>query len=261
MRLEAPLGSIATWDASCSAQPRVLVPIDVQALYVPAGSAETFVRLPFRLTTPDGSDPEPMPAPFDAATRPHRRASPLGDAAIRFSAVRSASAAAALENDWRLRPLPDRWVVLAVVGAPRAASGADASGWVIEADTSQGRRRWPWPRARGGPPQGKTIPTDELTGTVGGTFNWMRLRRGQRTAARSTIRSPISETGAAGVIGDFATYLVCGWWSDAALDPLDVARTSGLDALNVAPHRRPRGPRRQHQEERREAEEAGTGRR
>src|SRR5215467_8837473 len=65
VRLDADLKTIGTWDTGLIRHPRMLVPVDVQALYVAPNSDELFVRLPFTLTTPDGSDPEKMPEPFD----------------------------------------------------------------------------------------------------------------------------------------------------------------------------------------------------
>jgi len=66
VRVDASPVEVAQWDSKLVREPRVLVPIDVQALYVPAGDTTAFVRLPFSLTTPDGAPEEPMPPPFDA---------------------------------------------------------------------------------------------------------------------------------------------------------------------------------------------------
>ena len=65
VRTDADLKTIGTWDSKLIRHPRLLVPMDVQALYVAPDSQELFVRLPFALTTPDGKEPEAMPEPFD----------------------------------------------------------------------------------------------------------------------------------------------------------------------------------------------------
>ena len=58
VRLGLSIPELSLWDPTLIRQPRVLVPVDVQALYVPPGSEERFVRLPFALTRPDGEAPE-----------------------------------------------------------------------------------------------------------------------------------------------------------------------------------------------------------
>jgi hypothetical protein len=237
VRAEEPLVSIVGWDRLLLRQPRVLVPIDVQALYVPEGSDETFVRLPFAMTTPDGSDPEPMPAPFDEGTK-----RPPG-VHLHWAMPDSlldgtlSERDRGTENRLSLPPLPDRWVVLRIA-VPREASRAIVSGWVIEAGktTVTPLADWPAPdRAR--PPTGKTIAPDVLTGTVGGSLSWSGGY--DAVANRFAFHDPLvdlRELAPRGVIGDFATYLVCGWWFDPRLDPLDVARSKAslqarLDAL------------------------------
>jgi hypothetical protein len=237
VRVEEPLVSIAKWDKLLLRQPRVLVPIDVQALYVPKGSDETFVRLPFAMTTPDGKEPEPMPQPFDDGVK-----RPAGvhlhwampDSLLDGTLTDRDRGA---ENRLSLPPLPDRWVVLRLA-VPREATRAVVSGWVIEADrtTVTPLADWPSPGPTG-PPTGKSIAPDLLTGTVGGSLSWSGCY--DAVANRFAFHDPLDDLRAtfrAGVLGDFATYLVCGWWNDPRRDPLDVAQSkaglrSRLDAL------------------------------
>ena len=67
---------IATWDRYLLREHRLLVPIDVQALYVPPGDTEPMVRLPMLVAGPTArasvTDPEDgLPDPFDeGAPRP-----------------------------------------------------------------------------------------------------------------------------------------------------------------------------------------------
>ena len=71
-RAALDLGELATWDPYLLREHRLLVPIDVQALYVPKGSTEKMVRLPMLVAGPNGvgvADPEDgMPDPFTAGT-------------------------------------------------------------------------------------------------------------------------------------------------------------------------------------------------
>ena len=71
-RTRLSLGEIATWDAHLLREPRLLVPVDLQALYVPAGSTEPMVRLPMLVANVGAapvSDPEQgLPDPFDPGT-------------------------------------------------------------------------------------------------------------------------------------------------------------------------------------------------
>src|SRR5690606_32931793 len=71
LRVGLDAAQIERWDPTLLRQPRLLVPVDVQALSVEKGSTERFVRLPFALTQPDDEAPETMPEPFaPGETRP-----------------------------------------------------------------------------------------------------------------------------------------------------------------------------------------------
>src|SRR5439155_140545 len=72
-RADLDLASVGRWDPELLRESRVLVPVDVQALYVPAGSTEAMVRIQFALTEPDGEPPAAAPDPFDPGqARPPR---------------------------------------------------------------------------------------------------------------------------------------------------------------------------------------------
>ena len=236
-RADEPLVAIRNWDRLLLRDQRVLVPVDVQALYVAANSDETFVHLPFALTTPDGKKPEDAPAPFDKGVK-----RPAGvhlhwamPDALLVGTLESRDAGA--ENRLALPALPDRWVVLRLV-VPRDATRATVAGWVIEADTTRVTPLADWPAAdKARAATGKTVDADKLTGTVGGTLGWSAGY--DAVLNRFAFYDDLSDIAAAapnGVVGDFATYLVCGWWSSPALDPLDQASTPNglrtrLDAL------------------------------
>ena len=125
VRADIDVAGLRTWDPGLLRQSRVLVPVDVQALYVPVGDVEPYVRLPFVLTAPDGQPAEPMPAPFAAgAPRPpgvHLHWAMPGRAAARHPGDRRGE-----PNRLDLPPLPDRWVVLRLL-APRATRSTPQS--------------------------------------------------------------------------------------------------------------------------------------
>ena len=73
-KLDLDAGTIATWDRGLVRDSRLLVPIDVQALFVPEGGDEPMVRLPSALNAPDGQGPG-FPPPFTAGTSRARPAS------------------------------------------------------------------------------------------------------------------------------------------------------------------------------------------
>jgi hypothetical protein len=228
-RADEPLISIAGWDRQLMRRPRVLIPIDVQALYVPANGDETFIRLPFAVTTPDGAPPEPMPAPFEKGEK--RPAGVHLHWAMPDSLLSGEMTDRNLGADNRLSLpcLPDRWAVLRLL-IPRGGERASVTGWVINADTTKVTALTDWPNPDGAkPPTGKTIAPASLTGTAGGTLNWSGVY--DAVANRFALYDPLSDLPAEGVIGDFATYLVCGWWSEPSRDPLDVATgNAGLQA-------------------------------
>ena len=229
MRADEPLISISGWDRRLMRHPRVLVPIDVQALYVPATGAETFVRLPFATTTPDGADPEPMPEPFSKGTT--RPAGVHLHWAMPDSLLNGTlnDRDPGVANRLALAPLPDRWAILRLL-IPRGASRAAVAGWIVEADTTKVTALADWPapdKAR--PATGKTIAAATLTGTSGGTLNWSGCY--DAVANRFSLHDPLNDLPTEGVLGDFASYLVCGWWSEPNRDPLDVATSNaGLQA-------------------------------
>src|SRR5439155_8183653 len=115
-RAELDLASLERWDPTLLRESRVLVPIDVQALYVPEGSTEAMVRLPFALTEPDGQPPAEMPAPFDAgaAREPgvHLHWA-MPDALLRGTLTTKPDGST---NRLELAALPDRWLVLRLFG-------------------------------------------------------------------------------------------------------------------------------------------------
>lgn len=226
VRLDTDLKTLGTWDGQLIRHPRLLVPIDLQALFVPPNSQERFVRLPFALTTPDGQQPKPMPEPFADG---ERRAPgvhlhwALPDALLSGELREVADGS---RNRLGLSALPDRWVVLRIA-VPRRGDRAVVRGWVIEADRTRAVPLENWPSAAAGAtPTGKTVPPEELTGSVGGTLNWTGVY--DAVTNRFAFHDPLDDLKAAtggGALNNMGSYIVAGWWSKPELDPLDVSRS------------------------------------
>ena len=229
---------IATWDKFLLREHRLLVPIDVQALYVTPGSTEKMVRLPMLVAGPNGKAVENvedgMPDPFSAgAPRPagvHLHWA-MPDALLRG---RMSDSAAAGANRLGLPALPDRWVVLRLA-LPRDGRDVLMTGWVIEADRAVAVPLGSW--TEGGPasqeatPAGLTLERTQLTGTVGGDLAWAAVY--DAVLNRFAFHDPLEDLARLapqGVDDDCVSYTVAGWWSDPALDPLDSARSN--DSLN-----------------------------
>src|SRR5688572_11784039 len=136
-RASLDLAELATWDKYLLREHRLLVPIDVQALYVPTGSTERMVRLPMLLA---GSGGDVAERPEDGLPEPFSEGTPrtpgvhlhwaMPDALLRG---RLAQTEAGTPNRLALPPLPDRWVVLRLA-LPKGASSPAVTGWVLEAD-------------------------------------------------------------------------------------------------------------------------------
>ena len=235
VRLDASPAAIARWDKTLVRDTRVLVPIDVQALYVPAGDTTPYVRLPFALTTPDGQPPETMPDPFDKG-KPRTPGVHLHwmppDHLLKGALTNVDDGS---RNRLGMPALPDRWVVIRIA-APIGGATVLVKGWVIEADTAKVIPLENWPAgSAAAAPEGKTVAREDLTGTVGGHVNWVAGYDGVKN--RLAFYDPLTDLPTAapqGVTDDLATYVVAGWWSDPKLDPLDGADTAS--SLHVRLH-------------------------
>lgn len=232
-RVQVGIEEIATWDRYLLRETRLLVPVDVQALFVPEGDTEPMVRLPMALAAPvEVPRADQMPAPFEQGTpRPagvHLHWA-MPDALLRGRLNRSGQAGT---NRLGLPVLPDRWVVLRLL-YPGEAVRPEMTGWVLEADRAAAIPLAEWSEggaaAKAAGPTGITLDPDELTGTVGGSIVWASAY--DAVLNRFAFHDPLDDVDGLSE-GDLATYLVAGWWSEPARDPLDVARgKESLDEL------------------------------
>jgi hypothetical protein len=233
-RAKLDIGEIATWDRYLLREHRLLVPIDVQALYVQPGSAEPMVRLPMLVAHVNGKPvqnvEDGLPDPFDPGTpRPpgvHLHWA-MPDALLRGTLRERDDGAA---NRLDLPNLPDRWVVLRIVH-PRGAKDVLVTGWVLEADRAVAVPLGSWteggPASQSATPAGLAVDCDQLTGTVGGAISWAAVY--DAVLNRFAFHDPLADLAQLapdGVDQECATYMVAGWWSDPAADPLDKARSN-----------------------------------
>jgi hypothetical protein len=219
---------LTTWDPDLLRDPRVLVPIDVQALVsAPGDDSSAGVPMPGPLSPGEGDDPDVLdrPAPFAAEQpRPHgvHLHWAMPDALLRGT-LRDPRGNPGGGLD--LAALPDRYAVLRLV-ALAGAETASVRGWLVDAATGIVRDL---PAGPSGPALpgtgGRALGPQELTGTAGGTLTWTA---GYDSAfGRFAWYDPLDDLVGVAVAGDAATYLVVGWWSAPELDPLDGVRTEG----------------------------------
>jgi len=244
-RAKLDVAEIATWDPYVLREHRLLVPVDVQALYVPAGDTEPMVRLPMLLTpdehgaarTPENGMPEPFAAgtPREPGVHLHWA---MPDALLRGRLDRQGagpgSSGGSGGNGSRLElpALPDRWLVLRLLH-PAGAVQPAISGWVLYADRAVAVSLGAFSEDRppAAPAAGLQLQPGELTGAVGGSLAWSGVY--DAVLNRFAFHDPLADVAAlapGGVDQGCATYLVAGWWRTPSGDPLDAAR--GDDSLH-----------------------------
>lgn len=134
------------------------------------------------------------------------------------------------ENRLTLPLLPDRWVVLRIL-LPRGGVNAVTTGWVLEADRAVAVPLGSWieggATSRTATPAGVMVDRSKLTGTVGGAVSWSGVY--DAVLNRFAFHDPlydIAQVAPNGADRNCAAYLVAGWWSNPASDPLDAARSN-----------------------------------
>ena len=140
-------------------EPRLLVPVDVQALVVRAGANDTdpMLRLPFRNRPPSrrwtsrrGRAPPTGRAPAVVGPRRDGHGQIVADPAAPGDPTR---------HRLELPALPDRWLVLRLA-VPAGATDPLVTGWVIEADTGTVTPLTQWPVEVQPPRRGGRSPPD-----------------------------------------------------------------------------------------------------
>ena len=211
---------LANYDRFLVREPRLLVPVDVQALVVRAGVNDTegMIRLPFRNLTAE--------PPLDVHDAGQKR--PPGvhllwsvPAALGHGKVVDDPAAPddATRRRLDLPALPDRWAVLRLA-VPAGATDPLVTGWVIEADAGTVTPLTDWPNSTANTQTVADTPltADQLDMHVGGTA-WVQCY--DAAAGRLSLYDSLKDLDGLALEGDAISYLVAGWWSNTDDDPLD----------------------------------------
>lgn len=227
--------AVQTWNPQLRRTTRILVPMDVQALVVTAGGepdAQVLSQLPDPAPDASGSPPGlPKIAPFTDGP-PRAPGVYLHWAAADGLAAAQAQApgAAAVAGGLPAQPFADRWLVVRLAGGTPRQTRA----WVVEAERGRTADLASWSETSGAS-GGRTpnFPSEKLTATAGGDPAWTAVY--DTSEDRFGMHDPLDDLSAADLEGT-VSYLVCGWWSKDANDPLYAAstadRASRLTALN-----------------------------
>jgi hypothetical protein len=213
-RVPVEIEVVRSWDMAAHRDPALLVPVDVRALVVPAAGGVERVQV---LPRPSGGWLTP-PTPF-AAGEPRAPGVwlhvAMPDALTRAAPRATGDGAGEVGNPMRLPALPNRLLVVRMV-----AGRATTRSWVLEADRGQRRdlQGWSEPGPAPEPHPPGYIPPARLTATAGGDSAWAACLDEvlNRFALHDDLADLDEATRAAGTF----SYLVVGWWSDAALDPV-----------------------------------------
>jgi len=211
VRAGIDLGQLSTWDANLDRRTRIMVPVDVQAMVVPASGGEATVPV-----TGGAGDP----APFSAgAVRPagvHLHWA-LPDALLSGRHDGQSPTAPSFPR------LPDRWVVIRAL-MPVGKQHALLKGWVLDARTGSTTPLSTYAGTPAAAPPDTPV-IEPLDATRGGSAAWTASYTA--AAGRFAFHDPLGDLPAAGstdapqgLSGNQGVYVVAGWWSDAEQDPL-----------------------------------------
>ena len=216
-QLDTDIASLIQLDEKLLRDPRLLVPVDLNALVV-RGGGEPMVRLPFRTSSSDTP-----PNPDDAGSARPDGIHLLWTVPAAFGRGIVVPDPAAPDDTSRntlsLPPLPDRWVVLRIC-VPIGAARAHVRGWVLRAEDGNVVDLPGYPTAAG-LDVGPAVPAEQLNAHVGGP-GWMESY--DAALGRLAFHDPLDDLDAIapdGVENDAMTYVVAGWWEMVQHDPLD----------------------------------------
>ena len=219
--------ALATWDTGLARPIRTLVPVDLQALVVPPEATVPAAPVLPQLADPvsDGADitaaMPPVPPFSPPANRPDgiylHWAAP--DGVTSAQTLTPAPPAPGDDIATSMRPLADRWLVLRVGGGtPRRVRG-----WVIESERGRRVGLGSWTPTASPPDDGSSrtphFPAERLTAMAGGDPAWAAVY--DAVEDRFAMYDDLADLDPADANGPLS-YLVCGWWSKDANDPLYV---------------------------------------
>ena len=208
-----------TWSSDLPRQPRLEVPVDLQALVVAPGAkiehADIAVTTLQRVATrsEDGDETGERAAPPFTEAKPRPPGVYLHwtmpDGLTQGSVTGDAAGAESMD----MRPLPDRWLVVRLEQeTPRPFTA-----WVLEAEKGLAVPLEKWPASDTSEAQTPEMPSSGLTATVGGDTAWSVVF--DNVARRFAFYDPLEAREGT----DPLTYLVVGWYSVPTLDPLNGA--------------------------------------
>lgn len=217
--------------------PRLLVPIDVQALRVAEGEKvehadiATTAILDAALRPLDDTDPADAtaPAPFsELAPR-----SPgvhvhwaVPDALLRADVETEDESAMQPDSEVAFPPLPNRWCLTRFWWD---GTRYDTRSWVVEADRSRVTRLEEWEELETPPDDGTAatpqIAPEQLTAVLGGDAAWFAVY--DNVEHRFAFRDDLADLRQPPPV---VHYTVVGWYSDPTLDPIaGTLRIGGFD--------------------------------
>ncbi|HUJ64914.1 MAG TPA: hypothetical protein VLX59_05230, partial [Acidimicrobiales bacterium] len=224
---------IDSWLPSLARWPRVLVPIQVDALVLRPGAQEVWADClmsapPDGTTSSSPADARPLlPPPFQELDPKERTPGvylhwALPDALTSGGQTYDPNQPDAARNT-QFPAIPDRWLVVRI--GPDAKGGRrSVSGWVIQAE-SETPVVTPLDQYHGAPHDGSTH--GRLTALGHGDPAWAAYY--DNVVNRLAFHDPLSSDTPAGALA----YLVCGWYSDPTEDPLAASETPTLAAFEA----------------------------
>jgi len=223
---------VATWYPDLPRDPRVLVPIQVDALVVRQEGSQW--ALTAMQPAPATGDSVPasslLPGPFQL--RPQPRAAgvylhwSLPDALTSGNQPPSEASASSGASDANavFPAVPDRWLVVRLSPSKTHSDRRAVKGWILQSHDRNPAKLdldgWIEP---GKPPAGINNP---LTALGWGDLSWAGYF--DNTENRLALYDDLSN-----VVSGPLAYLVCGWYSDPALDPLGPANVTSLSQFNA----------------------------
>jgi hypothetical protein len=206
-----------TWDPVLPRDPRLLVPLDVEALVVPPAGEEPRADVGVRLLRAPAQPGEVFGPGSERAAPPFTDASPRPPGVYLHWALPDGLTAGRVTDgtspDGRLnqRPLPNRWLVVRLGHAmPRTMTA-----WVVEADRGRRVRLRDWNEdpasTEGATP---TLDPATLTAVTGGDPAWAAVF--DNVVDRFAMYDDLDGVPA----GSTVSYVVVGWYSRAELDPV-----------------------------------------
>jgi len=217
-------GVIASWNPQLPRTPRVLVPIQLDALVVrKEGGTWAKVAMEVPETGSDRLAYELLAEPF--AEREARKAGVYLHWALPDALTRGSGTAAS--GDVAFPAVPDRWLVIRL-SSGTSATRRTVSGWVIEAGDEQPNvvplDSW----TESVDPESTTVPGQEpLTALGHGDTAWSAYF--DNVEGRLGFYDDLSQLGGLGKPGEVRgplAYLVCGWHSRMVDDPIGENLTS-----------------------------------